>query len=145
MQLEPPTIEDVFADYGIEIDQLDLQDEEGYHNCPQDGCYSAFVSQRELSRHNAKRHRKSIMEAIVEEQSDDDAWEDALREALGERGYSVSAIARKLPSHTGDKRIKEDAEKYDIDYTARVTGGVSSKLQHFKPEELGLSPLGEVD
>lgn len=145
MELKPPTIEEVLADYGIDVDQLAKKDNRGRFICVHEGCRTRCNMGRDLSRHNSNRHDKSIMETLGDQQAYDGAWEDALWELVEERGYSLAAIAQELPTHTGRRRIEEDAEEYGIDHEARVANGPGSKFQHFKPEEVGLSPIGEVN
>lgn len=143
MTLRPPTITEVLADYGIDVDQLPMTEDRGKFICPH-GCAQSFEIGRDLSIHNSARHDRSLMAAIGEQHAYEEAWRDALTELVRDRGYSLSAIGAELPTHTGRDQIQDDCEEFEIDYQSRVAGGPNSKLQHFKPEELGLSPLGEV-
>lgn len=143
MQLQPPTITDVLLEHGIDPNNLPTTDDRGTYICPICPC-SPWDSGAALSRHTSNAHNKSVMECVAEDLGDETKWEDALRELVMERGYALTAISKELPPHSGKKSVRNDAQKYDLDYRESIAGGPNSQLQHFKPEEIGLSPIGEA-
>ena len=145
---DPPTIEEVLKSYGIDPDQLPETDDRGLLICPfhhddEINCSYATLSPVGLSHHCREAHGRSAIEGAAAHLSHENAWEEALTELVRDRGYSLSAIASVLPSHTGLDKIQDDAERFNIDYEKRVAGGPNSKIQHYLPEEVGLSPLRE--
>lgn len=145
---DPPTVEEVLQSYGIDTDQLPETNDKGFYVCPfhhdnEINCTYATSSSVGLSHHCQTAHGRSAIEGAATHLAHENAWEEALTELIRDRGYSLSEIASVLPSHTGLDRIQEDAENFGINYEKRVAGGPNSKIQHYLPEEVGLSPLRE--